>query len=656
MVWAPAGRSEAGAIGPAIEYVQILDNGGFEEAVPAEALGAFWLASLGRGRTRIATALVSADRARSGVYALRLRDSSEAAYQYVPAFEPLSDRTTISASVYVLSGRSGAASAMLTALDSRGNEVVYVLGERPRTPEDDPTHAYVPIPVRADEWNDVTLDYGANYRTRFDRNPLPRLTIVLGKQDPSASAIYWDDVGVTIALRQTSEDELLEAILAEARWAIDSLLERTIDDVGEASPYLVKTLDAVIGEVLSASPAGGGGPVHDQMLAVLDVRPDDAYTERVVEMADAIVTHLDPVTRLPRKLDLETNELVDGNAIPAPTIDFLLRVYELTADPTYLHAAEEIGEAILRFAPRLAARSRVFGLLPPNYIPNTYDSATGDPVMPGSTYVLHIRWFAGPGALIHLASATGRSDFRDAALASALSDVDHDTVLHYWNGDYPLSPFSFEPTWYDWDKIDPAFDDYFGYGVGGRGGPYAVLDIHERTGDERLLPFLDESLDFMRGVWEEGIQRGGYTFADDARGWQAYYDRHLTDPVKYAAHREILCLNVRNVFRSSQYTNGAWIDAWFRLWDPSFRDDRASCPRNLLAALTFAYLVDDRDPVWRAMIASVFEATVAKYKQSFGYVRSVDGAQPGTNVGGVELRFFGELLHRLAPYLDERGA
>lgn len=32
-----------------IEFVQMIDNGGFEAAVPSEALGAFWLTSLGRG-------------------------------------------------------------------------------------------------------------------------------------------------------------------------------------------------------------------------------------------------------------------------------------------------------------------------------------------------------------------------------------------------------------------------------------------------------------------------------------------------------------------------------------------------------------------------------------------------------------------------------
>jgi hypothetical protein len=645
-------RSEPASLDSAVEYVQIIDNGGFEAAVPADALGAFWLTSRGREGFGIPSHLVSPEQAHSGTYALRLGSSRESVSQYVSAFEPLGDRTTIAASVYLASRPADAASATLTVRDSRRYEIVYVFSEQPRVPEDDATHTYVPISVGADEWNDVTLDYGTDYRDRFGRNPLPRLTVVLGKQDAGTSPVYWDDVRATIALRQMSEAELLDAILAEARWAHGNLLERAIDDIGEPSPYFVKALDAVTGEVLNISPAGGGGPVYNQMLAVLDVRHDVAYVERIVEMADAIVAHLDPVTRLPRRFDPETEELVDGNAIPGPTIDFLLRVHTLTGDETYLHAAEEIGEAILRFAPRLAARSRAFGAVPPNYIPNMYHSATGDPVMPESTYVLHIRWFASPGALIHLYSATGRTDFRDAALASALSYVDHDTVLHYWNVDYPLSPFSFEPTWYDWDRIDPAFDDYFGYGIGGLGGPYAILDIYERTGDERLLSFLDDSLDFMRDVWTEGIHRGGYTFADDARSWQAYYDRYMADPFKYAVHRDVLCLNARNVFRSSQYTNAAWIDARFRLWNPSFPDDRASCPRNLLAALSFAYLVDDRNPIWRAMIASVFETTVAEYKQTYGYVRSVDGVQPGSNAGGIELRFLGELLHHLVPFLE----
>ena len=214
-----------------------------------------------------------------------------------------------------------------------------------------------------------------------------------------------------------------------------------------------------------------------------------------------------------------------------------------------------------------------------------------------------------------------------------------------------LAPFSFEPVWYDWDLIDPAFDDYFGYGIGGRKGPYGILDIYERTGDDRLSSFLDESLSYMRAVWEEGILRGGYTFADDARSWQAYYDRYVVDPVAYASHKDVLIRNARNVFRSSQIGNGAWIDARFRLWNASFPDDQASCPRNLLAALTWAYLVDDRNPQWLAMICEVFRVTKATYKREYGYLRHPDGVQEGTNAGGIELRFLGELLNHLVPHL-----
>ncbi len=634
-----------------IEFVQMIDNGGFEAAVPSDALGAFWLTSLGRGGLGIPTSLISSERARSGTHSLCLTSSRVPVYQYVPALEELSDRTEISGSVFVSSRPDGPASATLTVRDSRRNEVVYVFSERPRVPDDDMTHAYVPVVVQTDAWRDVTLDFGADYRERFGTNPLPRLTLLLGKQDAGSSPVYWDDLSVTVAFRQMSEAEMLEAILAEAHSTVDNLLTHTIDDIGTPTPYLIKTLDAVTGEVLNTKWAGGGGPVYNQMLAILDVRYDQEYYDGVVAMADAVVAHLDPNTRLPRKYDGEADTPVDGNAIPAPTIEFLLRVHALTGDAKYLDAAVEIGEAILELAPRLGARVRGTGQIPPNYIPNTYHSATGDPIPPESTYELHIRWFASPGALLHLYSTTGREDFRDAAIASALSYVDHDTVLHYWNEDYDLAPFSFEPIWYDWDKIDPAFDDYFGYGIGGRHGPYAILDFYERTGDDRLLPFLDASLDFMRGVWEEGIHRGGYTFADDARSWQAYCDRYVADPVKYAEHKDVLILNARNVFRSSQYHNGAWIDARFRLWSPSFPDDQASCPRNLLAALTWAYLVDDRNPAWRAMIASVFETTVRTYKQEYGYVLSPDGVVDGTNAGGIELRFLGELLNHLVPHL-----
>ncbi|MBU0595560.1 hypothetical protein KJ567_02600, partial [Candidatus Bipolaricaulota bacterium] len=510
---------------------------------------------------------------------------------------------------------------------------------------------YLSTAIPTDTWYDFDLPYGEDHVRTYGRNPLPRLTLELGKQGTGSSPVYWDDLGAHVSFRQMSEADLLDAILDETRWVIDNLYERTVDDINVPSSYLIKSLDAITGDVLNIGVSSGGGPVYNQMLAILEVEHDPIYLDRVVAMANAIVANLHPETRLPRKLNAEKDTLIEGSVIPAPTIDFLLRVHKLTGDAKYLGAAVEIGEAILRYALRLRTSIRAPIDIPADYIPNTYHSATGDPVAPESAYVLHIRWFSAPGALIHLYSATGREDFRDAAIASALSYIDHDTVLDYWNVEYPLSPFSFEPIWYDWDKLDPAFDDYFGYGIGGRGGPYALLDIHALTGDGRLLPFLDASLEAMGGVWEEGMYRGGYTFADDARSWQAYYDQYVVDPIKYADHRDLLIRNARNVFRSSQYSNGAWIDARFRLWSPSFPDDQGSVPRNLLAALSWAYLVDDRNPEWRAMIASVFETTIAHYKREFGYLRYPDGATEGQNAGGIELRFLGELLHHLVPHL-----
>jgi len=113
----------------------------------------------------------------------------------------------------------------------------------------------------------------------------------------------------------------------------------------------------------------------------------------------------------------------------------------------------------------------------------------------------------------------------------------------------------------------------------------------------------------------------------------------------------VLIRNARNVFRASQIGNGAWIDARFRQWNASFPDDQASCPRNLLGALTWAYLVDERNPEWLAMIGAVFHETIDTYKRDYGYLRHPYGEQEGSNAGGIELRFLGELLNHLVPHL-----
>jgi len=639
---------------PAVEAeilaIQVVDNGGFEEAVPADVPGAFWLSSHGRGTSEIATELIATEQARSGMRALRIAESNHYGFQYIPALEELGDQTTISGSV-LLSSRNGSAIAELKIADSRGLQVVYIFSDQPRLPADDASHLYVHVFAKKDAWQDFELDFGRDFAQCFGRNPLPRLTLTLGKRDATAAPVYWDDLEVWSSFYLLSEDALLSAILDEVRWVIDTHFAYAMDNIGVPSTHLVKQLDAVTGEVLSTVTSLGGGPVYSQILGYLACREDAAYREALITSTDELIAHVDPETRLPRRYDPVKDEYIDGNVIPSSTILFLLRVYEFTGDSTYLDAAVAMGDAILEFGPRLGSGMRTPVPIPSHYLPNTYHSATGDPVPPDRVYTLHIRWFASPGALMQLYAATGFERFREAGIASALSYINHDAVVEYWGEDYALRPFTFEPVWYSWDLLEPAFDDYFGYGIGGRDGPLALLDIYEQTEDERLRPFVDQSMTFMGATWLENIHRGGYTFADTARSWQAFYDRYVADPIAYAEYKDLLIANARNVFRSSQYGTGAWIDARFRLWDPSFPDDQASSPRNLMAALTWAYLVDDRNPEWRAMISSVFLTSVAEYKHAFGFIRDPELNMDGPNPGGFELRFFGELLNRLVPAL-----
>jgi len=633
--------------------LQVVDNGGFEEAVPSDALGAFWLTDRGGGRFDIPTDAVKDEQAHSGTYALKLTPDDAPVFQYLPALESLASGTVVSGSLYLAVRSGGDVTASLAISDSHGNQVVYLFGQHPDSPPDDATHHYVTQTVPStNTWYEFSLPYGQDYRTYFGGNPLPRLTLYLSAQGDDLSAVYWDDLAATVTLRQEHEADLRQAILDEARWAISNTLTYAIDDVGEPSPYIIKTLDAVTGEVLNISQASLLWPVYDLILNYLNYTYDQDYYDAVVVMADAVVGNIHPDTHLPRNYNGVTDRPVDGYVHPAPVIHFLLDVYELTDDEKYLTAASEMGQAILEFSPRLGITVSNPISLPTGYLPNVFHSATGDPAPISDTYQLHIRWFDSPGALIHIYSVTGNTDFRDAAVDAALSYIDHDTVLQYWGTSYTLTPFSFQPTWYDWDMIDPAFDDYFGFGIGGRKGVYALLDIYERSGEEGLLSFLDDSLAYMLSVWNEGLHRGGYTFGDQARGWQSFYDRYRADPVKYAAHRDILLRNARNVFRSTQYRTGAWTDMNFRRWSPKPAGDYGSCPRNLLTALSWAYAVDGRDPAWQAMIASVYYQTLAQYKYDYGYILTPEVNPDGPNPGGAEFRFLDDLLTHLLPHLE----
>jgi hypothetical protein len=263
-----------------VEFAQLVENGGFEEAVPADALGAFWLGSSGRGRVGIPTQLVTESAARSGTYGIEIQDRDATVYQFIPALEELSDRMTVSAFVYVGARGGTSSAATLTVRDSQGCEVVYVLSERPRVPTDDETHAYIGVPVSANGWTQVELDYGTDYVDRFGPNPLPRRTLLLGRHDAGTLPVFWDDVEAQVAFRQMSERELADAILDETRWVIENLTEHMKDDINLPSPYYVKVVDAMTGEVLNVGFSGGGGPVYAKMLAYLEVRDDPEYIFR----------------------------------------------------------------------------------------------------------------------------------------------------------------------------------------------------------------------------------------------------------------------------------------------------------------------------------------------------------------------------------------
>ena len=629
--------------------LQVVDNGGFEEAVPPDALGAFWLTDRGGGRFDIPTGTIKAEVVHSGTYALKLTPDDAPVLQYLPALGSLADGTVVSGSLYL----TGDVTATLAISDSHGNQVVYLFALRPAAPPDDATHHYVTqtIPF-TNTWHGFSLPYGQDYRAYFGGNPLPPFTLSLSTQGDDPLAVYWDDLATTVLLRQESEADLRQAVLDEARWAISNTLTYAIDDVGEPSPYIIKTIDAVTGRPLTTGHSSLLWPVYDLILKYLDYEYDQDYYDAVVAMADALMDNISPNTHLPRRYDGVADEPVEGQVHPASVIHFLLDVHELTGDEKYLTAASEMGQAILEFGPRLGITVSNPISIPTGYLPNIFDSATGNPAPISDTYQLHIRWFESPAALMHLYSATGNADLYDAAVDAALSYTDHDTVLQYWGTPYTLTPFSFEPTWYDWDQIDPAFDDYFGYGIGGREGARGLLDIYERSGEEALLPFLDDSLAYILPVWEEGLYRGGHTAGDQARGWEAFYDRYLTDPDKYAAHRDLLLRNARNVFRGTQYRTGAWTDMSFRRWSPEPAGGYVSCPRNLLTTLSWAYALDGEAPSWRAMLASVFHQTIAQYKYDYGYILTPEVNPDGTNPGGAEFRLLDALLTHLLPHLE----
>ena len=109
--------------------VQLLDNGGFEETDDG-AIGAHWLASLGRGRVGLPSDFVSTDASQSGDRSLAIASDELVVYQYVPCPEETVDLLTLRAGI-LLEDEATATAGTLTVRDSARRELTYVIGTRP---------------------------------------------------------------------------------------------------------------------------------------------------------------------------------------------------------------------------------------------------------------------------------------------------------------------------------------------------------------------------------------------------------------------------------------------------------------------------------------------------------------------------------------------
>jgi|GEM_PF-6445879 len=79
------------------------------------------------------------------------------------------------------------------------------------------------------------------------------------------------------------------------------------------------------------------------------------------------------------------------------------------------------------------------------------------------------------------------------------------------NKTYFYLHYLFEPTWYNWQNLVPAFDDYFGYDIQGL---WRVWKAGGFT-HEGIKVYLDKAFADMGAEWWKAMFRGGKEAGND---------------------------------------------------------------------------------------------------------------------------------------------
>lgn len=207
-----------------------------------------------------------------------------------------------------------------------------------------PPPPYVNKSVAANTWTTFTLPAGSDFASYWGIAPVAPLDIELSVPGTNARKVEFDDVRCWTTIHSTTEPELRNAILAEARWARDNwrlVRDRNAPSPGTEqlgsleTPYVAHRLHLLTGPSLNTC---GGPTTYGQeppgLWELLDRSYDDLDYDDYFWLREQEMQNLSPF-RLPyTKYDCCTDQYVTSPGLVS--IGSRDEIYTRTNDPTFL--------------------------------------------------------------------------------------------------------------------------------------------------------------------------------------------------------------------------------------------------------------------------------------------------------------------------------
>ncbi len=605
----------------------IVENGGFECTEPEEGdLGAYWLKK-GRGDLpEIPSDKVENLDVYQGQYALHV-SRDDTVWQYLPGVQEYADSLIIWGAIKLM---EDSATARLHLMSGDSMCVVYCFASNPDLPQNDPLNAYLAVPVETGSWVEFTLTAGADFFNAFGMNPRPRFTVTI--EGVTGDALF-DSFEITTDFYTLSPEELKETILDEMAWTFDLWIEHGLDHEGPENTSCVSHLhDAITGEevqTLLLCPVWASYPM---MADYLKFRENAVYRQLVIDQADlflrtrhrssGFMQYWNPTTDTP------------GGDVALLPVSYFWQVYDLTGDEKYRDAVIAMTDSILAFD----ELAWITEPIQEGYLQSGFNVDGSIHELHQNQYQIMIRWFDSANLLAETYLREPKQKYLNAMENCAELYITPGIVDY---ADIDPQTITFEPTWYTWQNLIPAFDDYFGYGIRG------LWEIWEAGGFTHagIEAYLEKAFDDMSAEWRKAMFRGGREAGDEGRGWGPYFWMWQQDPENHTDYQELLVRNGYTIMKGEFGEYGSWMGTGYEDWSPIIglpgEGATTGASGNALSGLYLAWEASGRNEDFYAAMVTLFRTSQLTYKFDYGYIRTPTPDPEGPNLAGGEFRYLG---------------